>query len=232
MLSGRDPARLRQAIEQLQSPQRSLALPCDVGNPERLQSLWDGASSYFGRIDIWINYAGQNHPQGPLASLSPEQIGSVLTANLTGLILASRVAVRGMLEQGAGSLYNMEGLGSDGRRIAGTLVYSTTKHAVRYFTEGLIAELRGTPVRVGTLSPGMVLTDLLLQGQDQAGSASRRRIFSLLADRVETVTPFLVREILRDPGHGARIAWLTNRKIFWRLATAPLSRRKLPGDGG
>ena len=66
-----------------------------------------------------------------------------------------------MLDQGYGSLYNMEGLGSDGRRVEGLTLYGSTKYALRYFTDALVEEMRTTPVLVGALSPGMVITDLI-----------------------------------------------------------------------
>ena len=67
-----------------------------------------------------------------------------------------------MNEQGFGQIYNFEGHGSDGRKRAGLLIYGTTKRAVRYFTEALIEETEGGPVQVCFLSPGIVVTDFLI----------------------------------------------------------------------
>jgi NADP-dependent 3-hydroxy acid dehydrogenase YdfG len=109
------------------------------------------------------------------------------------------------------------------------VLYGTTKRAVRYLTESLIAEMEGTPVRVGSLSPGMVVTDLLLQGRDPDAEDWQRtkRVLNILADRVETVTPWLARRVLENEAHGARIAWLTRGKILLRFLTAPFRRREL-----
>jgi len=123
----------------------------------------------------------------------------------------------------------MEGFGSNGQTRPGMSIYGTSKAAVHYFSKSLIEETKDTPVLVGTLSPGMVFTDLLLDPL-QADPAVRRRserIFNILADTVDTVTPWLVEQILANQQHGRAIQWLTTRKIIWRFLTAPFSKRDL-----
>ena len=41
--------------------------------------------------------------------------------------------------------------------------YGTSKRAVRYFTDGFAKEVKNGPVSVGTISPGMVITDMTLE---------------------------------------------------------------------
>jgi short-subunit dehydrogenase len=132
-----------------------------------------------------------------------------------------------MLEQGFGALYNMEGLGSDGRRVKGLTLYGATKRAVRYLTEGLVVEAKGTSVLVGRLSPGMVTTDFLLGRYDQSSEEweKAKRMFNILADRAETVTPWLVGKVLANTKHGASFQWLTFPKILGRFLSAPFVTR-------
>ncbi len=85
----------------------------------------------------------------------------LIRTNLLGTIHGSRAAMRGMLAQGGGAIYNLEGWGSDGKRRGGLAVYGTSKCAIRYFTLALADEAAGTPVLVGTLSPGMMVTGFL-----------------------------------------------------------------------
>ena len=83
------------------------------------------------------------------------------------------------------------------------------------------------------LSPGMVLTDFLLkryEGKDPEEWKSARRIFNILADRVETVTPYLAEQVLKNQKNGARIQWLTGGKAFWRFLTAGFTKRDLFKD--
>jgi NAD(P)-dependent dehydrogenase (short-subunit alcohol dehydrogenase family) len=206
---------------------RVIGHPADVGHYAAVQGLWDAAVGRFDRVDIWINNAGLGNPQLDFWEHPPARIESVVSANVLGAMFGARIALRGMLDQGGGSLYNMEGLGSDGRTVPGLTLYGTTKAGLRYFTDGLIAETRETPVRVGAISPGMVVTDLLTGQYEKDSEAWRRarRIFNILADRVETVAPWVARKVLANREHGARIRWLTTPKVIWRFASSPFHDR-------
>ena len=202
---------------------------CDVTRFEQVQSLWEAAQSEFGRIDIWINNAGLGNPQLDFWKHPPEQLANVVQTNLLGTMYGSKVAITGLLAQTGGALYNMEGLGSNGRRVTGLTLYGTTKYGLRYLNEGLVEETRGTPVLVGTLSPGMVVTDLLT-GQYQGRTEDwerAKRIFNILADRVETVCPWLAGQVLANKKHGTRITWLTRPKIITRFLMSPFRKRNL-----
>jgi NAD(P)-dependent dehydrogenase (short-subunit alcohol dehydrogenase family) len=151
----------------------------------------------------------------------------VIAANLLGVVCGSQVAARGMLAQGGGAIYNMEGMGSDGRKHAGLTLYGTSKYAVHYFTESLALELKGSPVIAGALRPGMVVTDLILdryRGRPQ-DFARVKRIFNILADRVENVAPWLAGRILANRKNGAVLAYLSRAKLLWRFASSPFVKR-------
>lgn len=235
VISGRTPAGVEQALTRLASKYeaaRILGHPCDVTQREQVQALWDAAQAHFGAIDIWINNAGTAHPQLDFWDCSPEQIQAVVNTNVIGAMYGAQVALRGMLDQGSGSFYNMEGLGSDGRRVDGLTLYGTTKCALRYLTDALVEEMRGTPVLVGALRPGMLLTDLVTgqyAGRPEEEWQAARRIFNILADRVETVAPWLAQKVLANTRTGVRITWLTRRKVMGRFLAAPFRRRDLFG---
>jgi NAD(P)-dependent dehydrogenase (short-subunit alcohol dehydrogenase family) len=142
----------------------------------------------------------------------------------------AQVALCGMRDQGSGSFYNMEGLGSDGRRVEGLTLYGTTKCALHYLTDALVEETRGTPILVGALRPGMILTDLVTgqyAGRPKEEWEDAKRIFNILADRVETVTPWLAQKVLANQRSGVRITWLTRRKVIGRFLAAPFRKRDL-----
>jgi NAD(P)-dependent dehydrogenase (short-subunit alcohol dehydrogenase family) len=231
-LSGRTQDGVEQAFEGLAAKhgaERLLGHPCDVTDLEQVQALWDAAKSHWGQIDIWINNAGVAHPQMDFIDLPPERIQAVVETNIVGAMYGAKVALRGMLEQGFGALYNMEGLGSGGRRVEGLTLYGTTKHSLRYLTDALAQEIEGTPIQVGALRPGMVVTDMLTrQFEDQPEEWERaKRVFNILADRVETVTPWLAQKALSNDKNGVRITWLSRLKVLGRFLTAPVRRRDL-----
>ncbi len=66
---------------------------------------------------------------------------------------------------------------------------------------------------------------MILTGQERM-----KRIFNILADKVDTVAPWLVDQILQNKKTGVSIQWLTKSKIIWRFATAPFSKRDLFDD--
>lgn len=205
---------------------------CDVGEYEQVQSLWDFCTQHFGQIDIWINNAGLGHNSLPFWEQDVDKIDEILSVNLRGVMYGSRVAILGMLSQGWGHLYNMEGLGSDGRILVGQTIYGTSKSGLAYLTKALSKETKATPVNVSALSPGMVITDLLLGNMDIRSDSFKKgkKIFNILADRVETVTPWMVKRILSNSGKVRDIRWLTTRKILWRFMRAPFSTRDVFDD--
>jgi NAD(P)-dependent dehydrogenase (short-subunit alcohol dehydrogenase family) len=231
MVSGRRPEDVERVVAELSDKHASeqvFGQPCDVTEFSQVKALWGAGKAHFGRIDIWINNAGVSRPRAKFWENSAEDLTSVAETNLLGTMFGCKVAIAGMVEQGFGSVYNMEGLGSDGRHVEGLAVYGTTKYALRYLSEALVIETKGTPVKVGTLSPGMVITDLLV-GQNKNRSAEEweqtKRLFNILADRPETVTPWLARQILQNERSGARIQWLTKRRALWRVLAARFRRR-------
>ncbi|HXS35808.1 MAG TPA: hypothetical protein VN721_03860, partial [Flavipsychrobacter sp.] len=65
-------------------------------------------------------------------------------------------------------------------------------------------------------------------GEDEnhyRNSKKMKRIFNILADKVETVTPWLAKNILNNKKHGKNIAWLTKRKIAFRFLISPFYKR-------
>ena len=211
------------------SDEKYLAMKCDVSREEDLENLWAEAIRKFGKVGIWVNNAGTTSDRLPFNEISREKIMRIIDTNLTGLMLATHFVYNRMLEQGQGAIYNMEGLGSDGRTVPGLIPYGTTKRAVRYFTDAFAKEVEGGPVIVGTISPGMVLTDLLLEPvkKDPEKNRDAIRIYNILAEEPETVAPWLVEKMIDNSKNGAKIAWLTKAKVMKRFLTAPFSRRDI-----
>ena len=205
---------------------------CEVTSAAQLQGLWDEAVSRFGRVDIWINNAGVSAPRKPLDETDEADITSVVDINLGGLLQANRVALRGMRAQGSGQIWNMEGFGSGGQIQPGMCVYGATKRAVNYINKALQKEVKDSGVQVCTLSPGIVVTDLLMGDYDTSSAEweKSKKIFNILGDKVETVTPFLVEGILKADKSGAKVAWLTSGKAFRRFMTAGFNKRDLFSD--
>ncbi|MGI9289654.1 MAG: SDR family NAD(P)-dependent oxidoreductase, partial [Gammaproteobacteria bacterium] len=90
-----------------------------------------------------------------------------------------------------------------------------------------VLELGDGPVKVCYLSPGIVITDLLVPPPEKRGPGweQSKKILNLLADRVETVTPFLVEGMLKVEKGGEAVRWLTPRKIIGRKLLSYFRKR-------
>ena len=205
------------------------AVRCDVTSHDDLTALWNEAVKTSGGVDIWVNNAGTASDQAPFHKIDPAVFTTIIDTNVKGLMLATHLAYNRMLEQGYGAIYNMEGLGSDGRTVTGMTPYGTSKRAVRYFTDAFADEVNNGPVVIGTISPGMVLTDLTIGPlkRNPENSARVKKIYNILANEPDTVAPFLVRKMMGNTKHGARISYLTGGKILSRFLLAPFSRRDI-----
>ena len=139
-----------------------MAVKCDVTNEKDLDNLWDSNLKRFGGIDIYVNNADVANEQTSFHQITPDVFMKIIDINIKGLMLSAYVSFNRMLHQGYGAIYNMEGLGSDGRVVSGLIPYGTSKRAVRYFTDAFAKEVMNSPVIIGTISQGMGLTDMTL----------------------------------------------------------------------
>ena len=231
-ISGRGQEAVEKAVASLGSrydAEHTFGLACDVTVPAQIQELWDQSVAKFRKVDIWINNAGVSGAQGRVWELSPENAQTPIQTNILGTVYGAQVAMRGMLAQGGGAIYNMEGMGSDGRKHVGLTLYGTSKYAIHYFTESLALETKDTPVLIGALRPGMVITDLITaRYEDRPEELERvKKIFNIIADSVENVTPWLAEKILANTKNGAIIAYSSMPKLVWRLISQPFVKRDL-----
>ncbi|MFX8327740.1 SDR family NAD(P)-dependent oxidoreductase, partial [Acinetobacter baumannii] len=93
--------------------------------------------------------AGSCHPTKEFIDLQPDELKTTISTNILGTMLGSQVALKGMLKQGYGQIFNMEGWGSNGEWSAGMTAYATTKRAVSYFSKALYKETKSTPNLTG-----------------------------------------------------------------------------------
>jgi len=231
-VSGRSRASTEQVVSKLAlqyDRTRILGIPCDVTAPEQVAALWDETKSHFGKVDIWVNNAGHSGDMGMVWEHLPKDVESVIATNLLGTIYGAQVAFRGMQAQGHGAIYNMEGMGSDGRTHAGLTFYGTTKSAIHYFTKGLALEAKESTVIIGGLRPGMVATDMIRDRyKDRPEEWERaKKIFNIIAERVETVTPWLARQMLGNHKNDVILSYSSPWKLLRKFITSPIVKRQV-----
>lgn len=231
-ISGRTQEAVDDAIAMLgQKHDKELiyGLQCDVTDYTQVERLWESVKNHFSAIDIWINNAGIAVPIMKFWELTPEQYEKVVHANLIGTMYGTRVALKGMLAQGYGALYNLEGFGARGNRMQGMALYGSTKAGVHFINRSLAQETEGTPVITGAIAPGMVITDMITRQFEgrEADLERSKRILNIIAERAETVAPVLADKILNNRKNGATISYSSNVSMMMKFLTAPFNKRDL-----
>jgi NAD(P)-dependent dehydrogenase (short-subunit alcohol dehydrogenase family) len=236
VVSGRSPQSVARAVEQLAAEgaaDRVSGCACDVADLAAVEALWTHAINRFGSVDIWLNNAGYARTGARFADTTPAEIESMVRANVIGSMNAAQVAIAGMQRQGHGKLYlTLGGGGASGRVVPGMSVYSTTKRAVKYFADCLVKERQeqvDSKILVGTISPGINLTEGMLRELNQLPAADRRRALkqlNFLGEHVETTTPWIVERILGDSKQGNDITWLTTGRLLKRALGALFGARR------
>ncbi|MEI6387417.1 MAG: SDR family oxidoreductase [Spirochaetota bacterium] len=237
--SGRSEASVKSAMEGMPIglAERVSGHACAADDAEGLSRLWDSASRE-GAVEVVLCNAGISHNSPRFSDHSPGDLKDVVGTNLLGPMVAAKVLLPRLEAQGGGFFYGMEGYGSGGQIQAGMTLYGASKYALAYLLRALAVESAGSKVAIGALSPGMVVTDLLLSGEGGLAGIprmdeGRKRIFNILADRVETVAPWLAARVMEDvergpkPGRLTRHDWLTTPKILVRFLTAGIAKRSV-----
>lgn len=171
VLASRNEDQLKEVAKRCEALHRqieTLVVPTDVTDEAQLQRLIDRTLERFGRIDILINNAGIIQG-GALVDLDPESIRQQIEVNVIGSVRLTQIVLKPMLIQKSGHIVLMAS--AAGRTSYPYFVpYSTTKHALIGFGDGLRRELAGTGIKVMTVNPGYVSTDMI----DKVGVAYKK----------------------------------------------------------
>jgi NAD(P)-dependent dehydrogenase (short-subunit alcohol dehydrogenase family) len=224
VVSGRSQEAVDEAVAELQPAAaggaRAIGVPTDVTDPAQVQALWDAGVSAFGSVDLWVNNAGVAYTMRTIVETTSEEVSTMVGTNILGTINGAQVAVRGMTAAGGGRIFNVLGGGSDGSVRPGMGVYSATKRGLDMFTRALVKEVAGTPVRVGQIRPGILITDGWLReaASHPESVSSQRKMLNILTDHVDDVAPYLVDKMLASTKNGDEISWLTTSRMMRKFA--------------
>jgi short-subunit dehydrogenase len=229
VLSGNKQENLDKAVHKLsQYAANILAVQCDVRKAEELKELWNKAVEKWGQVDIWINNAGVGQKANKLWESSVDEARNVFDTNMMGTLYGTQIAVKGMLQQGFGKVYNTVGFGSTGMIRKGLNLYGTSKLAIAHLSKAFAVELKGSGVIVGTLQPGMMVTDFV---KDTEGSsydtADVHWIYNILGDMPDIPAKKLVKRMIDNKKNGALLTMLSTTKIGYRFLRSIFVKRDL-----
>ena len=175
---------------------RSLAVGCDVTDPDAVKTLVEKAVSEFGRVDILINNAGFIWEEPP-EKVSLETWNKTLAINATGTFLCSQEAGKQMIKQGWGKIINIasiSGLASVDPELSNTVPYSAAKGAIVALTRDLARKWCQYNITVNAVAPGYFATKmskyLAEHRQPQLMSAIRMKRLGT-KDEIKGVAVFL-----------------------------------------
>jgi 3-hydroxy acid dehydrogenase/malonic semialdehyde reductase len=128
----------------------------DVTEPASCARFVEAAAGALGRIDILVNNAGLALGRDPFWASTEEDEETILETNVHGVIRMTRLCLAHM--EGGGHIVNLGSVAGLWAYPNGAL-YCLSKAAVEMFTRALREDLLGRPVRVTTISPGLVETE-------------------------------------------------------------------------
>ncbi len=136
-------------------------IPTDVADDDSVRALVDATVDAFGEIDVLVNNAGLTI-NGPAEEMTLAEWNRVLNVNLTGVFRCSRVVGREMIERGGGSIVTISSISAlVANHPQPQVSYQASKGGVDAFTRQLASEWAEHDVRVNTINPGYVRTDLI-----------------------------------------------------------------------
>jgi NAD(P)-dependent dehydrogenase (short-subunit alcohol dehydrogenase family) len=153
------------SLEIMSSGGKSFFEQTDISDEGQVQDFLSLCSSNFGPIDILVNNAGILGPRVPLSGYLSQEWTKVLSVNLNGLFYMTKNALPFFAPAG-GSIINVSSsVGKIAKPNWGA--YGVSKFATEGFSQALAEELRPKSIRVNSVSPGAVATEMRHQAYPQ-----------------------------------------------------------------
>ena len=161
-ITGRDEARLKETIAEL----RALGVKAtyalfDVGNHTEVKAGIQQLVKDLGGVDILVNNAGIA-AFGKFLEMEAAQWAKIMQTNVMGMYYVTREVLPFLIDKNQGDIINVSSTaGLSGN--AGTSAYSASKFAVIGLSEALMKEVRKDNIRVCTLTPSTIASDMSLE---------------------------------------------------------------------
>lgn len=133
-------------------------IKADVSQVDQVDKAVKSTVDTFGKLDIGVNNAGIIGDLGPLLEMTDENWRNVLAINLDGVFYALRAEAKMMSENG-GSIINVASVNAFIGAPTAT-AYATSKHALMGLGKSAAGELVSMNIRVNTVCPGLVQTEM------------------------------------------------------------------------
>ncbi len=150
------------------------AIQADVADTARADEIVEELTDKWEQIDILVNSAGVIR-DGLFATMSRDNWNAVINTNLTGAYNYCRAATQPMMSRREGSMINISSVAAEfGSR--GQVNYAASKGGIDGLTRCLAKELAARSVRVNSVAPGMIDTDMSEAVRNAAGDRIKKMI--------------------------------------------------------
>jgi len=156
----------------------AIYIAADIADEAAVQAMSARGAERFGPIDVLVNNAGMNVFAEPL-EMTAAQWQRCFAVDLDGALHCSRAVLPGMLAGGGGSIVNIASVHGH-RIIPNTFPYPVAKHALIGMTKALGIQYAAQNVRVNSISPGLILSERIVEWLGSLSPEERQRQVDLL----------------------------------------------------
>uniref|UniRef100_UPI001F2B4555 SDR family oxidoreductase n=1 Tax=Xenorhabdus sp. Sc-CR9 TaxID=2584468 RepID=UPI001F2B4555 len=182
--------------------QPAMAVQVDIADEKQVMMLFQRAEKELGYISGLVNNAGILKPQATIEQLTAERLNEIFATNITGTFLCSREAVKRMAFRHGGHGGVIVNMSSAAARLGSPheyVDYAASKGAIDTMTIGLAQEVAAQGIRINTVRPGFIYTDMHADGGEP--------------ERVDRIKDFLPMKRGGQPEEVAQaIAWLLSNE--------------------
>jgi NAD(P)-dependent dehydrogenase (short-subunit alcohol dehydrogenase family) len=163
MIVGRNPDRLAAAVEDIEALEAAGSIryePADITNEEETVRAVDAVTAWHGRLHGVVHCAGGSETIGPITQIDSEAWRRTVDLNINGTMYVLKHAARELVRGGGGSFVGISSIAaSNTHRWFGA--YGVSKSAVDHMMQLAADELGASWVRVNSIRPGLIRTDLV-----------------------------------------------------------------------
>lgn len=195
VLAARRTDRLQKLADDIQQTGgETLIVTTDVSKRSDVDKLIQQTLAKFGKVDVLVNNAGIM-PQAPLDKLKVEEWDAMIDVNIKGVLYGIAAVLPSMIEAKSGHIINLSSVAGLKVSAGRGTVYSATKFAVKAISEGLRVEMAPHNIRVTTLYPGAVESELKFGSSDpetSQGIQAFYKAYEISADAVAHAVAYAI----------------------------------------
>jgi NAD(P)-dependent dehydrogenase (short-subunit alcohol dehydrogenase family) len=152
---------------------KAMFVKTNVAKAAEVEAMVEAAVAAYGRLDCAFNNAGIEEEHLPLADSDEAVFDRIMAVNVKGVYLCMKYQIRQMLKQGFGAIVNTAS-------VAGLVgaptqpIYAASKHAVVGMTKTAAVEYGRAGIRVNTVCPGVINTEMLTRALEREPQREQR----------------------------------------------------------